>query len=100
MKVKELIEHLQTAHNPDDLVIMARDAEGNNFSPLAGVEVGAYRALTTWYGEGGLRRDQLTQDLIDAGFSEEDVITDGVNACVLWPTWQYGPRQSSGASPQ
>lgn len=37
MKVKDLIEKLQKL-NPNLLVIMARDSEGNNYGPLISVE--------------------------------------------------------------
>ena len=39
MKVAELMEALGSM-NPDDLVIMSRDAEGNGYSDLASVETG------------------------------------------------------------
>lgn len=64
MKIRELIAHLQ-GENPEHIVVMASDAEGNNFSPLCDVSVNRYEAETTWHGE----------------------LTDGkINAFVLWPT--------------
>jgi hypothetical protein len=82
MKVKELKE-LLTKYNDNDLVILAKDSEGNGFSHLDDIEDGKYKAETTWYGEVGLRN--LTNDLIEAGYSEEDVLEDGENAIILWP---------------
>jgi len=60
MTVKELIEQLKK-EDPDRLVIMAKDPEGNGYSPLSDFWSGAYRAETT-----------------------EDVI-DGVPALILTP---------------
>lgn len=40
------------AEYPDDtIVIMSKDAEGNGYSPLAGVYSGHYEADSTWSGE-------------------------------------------------
>jgi hypothetical protein len=37
---------------PDDrLVVLAKDAEGNNFSPLSELEVSSYEAASTWNGD-------------------------------------------------
>jgi hypothetical protein len=82
MKVKELKE-LLNQYDDNDLVIMAKDSEGNGFSPLYEIEDGSYKAETTWYGEVGLR--ELTSELIEAGYSEEDVLENGENAIILWP---------------
>lgn len=82
MTIKQLIEELQKC-DPEREVIMSRDAEGNSYSPLAAMWQGAYRATTTWYGEVGL--EQLTQDDRDAGYNDEDVMTDGVPAVILCP---------------
>ena len=82
MKVRELIEQLQKI-DPDREVIMAGDAEGNNYSPLYSLWEGAYRADTTWSGEVGF--ESLTDEDREAGYSEEDVIEDGVPAVILCP---------------
>ena len=81
MTVKELIEQLKK-EDPDRLVIMAKDPEGNGYSPLSDFWSGAYRAETTWFGEVGL--ESLTDEYRKQGFSEEDVI-DGVPALILTP---------------
>ena len=83
MKVKELIEQLQECA-PDAEVVMAKDGEGNNYSPLAGYWEGMYRAESTWHGDVGLA--ELDEELREAGYSEEDVIEDGVPAVILSPT--------------
>lgn len=49
MTVKELRDLLATL--PDDtLVVMAKDAEGNGFSPCEAAQSAYYRAETTWSG--------------------------------------------------
>jgi len=81
MTVKELIEFL-SRHDPDRIVIMAKDAEGNGYSPLSDGWIGRYRADTTWSGDVGLER--LTPQLKKDGYSQEDVI-DGDPALILCP---------------
>jgi len=71
MIVSELIALLQE-QDPDRLVILQKDAEGNDHSPFADFWVGAYRPATTWHGEAGL--EKLTPYLESHGYSEEDVL--------------------------
>lgn len=82
MKVKELIEILQQ-EDPERLVILSKDAEGNNYSPLADCSTSAYEAECTWSGYIGL--EELTPELIKEGYTEEDVLEDGKPCLVLWP---------------
>lgn len=49
MKVKELIE-LLSEFNPESLVILSKDGEGNSFSPLTDLGDGVYVADSTWSG--------------------------------------------------
>ena len=81
MTVSELIALLKK-EDPERIVIMAKDTEGNGYSPLYGMWSGAYLAETAWYGEAGI--ETLTQTDIDEGYTKEDVI-DGVPAIVLVP---------------
>jgi len=81
MTVKELIEKLQK-EDPDRIVIMSKDSEGNSYSPLSNFWIGAYAPTTTWYGEAGL--EGLTEEDKEAGYGEEDVM-DGEKALILWP---------------
>ena len=84
MNVKELRDAL--AGLPDDMpVILQKDAEGNGYSPLYGVdgENAAYVARTTWDGE--VKRRRLSDEDRAAGFCDEDVSTDGAPCVVLWP---------------
>ena len=50
MNVKDLKRFIEGL--PDDmLVVLAKDAEGNDFSPLADSSVGYYFPATTWHGD-------------------------------------------------
>lgn len=70
MKVKELIEKLQQC-NPDDIVILSKDEEGNEFYVLDKMEKMVYipDRREVHYGE-------LTQDMEKQGYTK---------AVVLWP---------------
>lgn len=81
MKVRELIEQL-SKEDPERIVIMAKDAEGNGYSPLSSFWVGAYRAETTWYGEVGF--EAMTPEIRAKGYGDEDVI-EGEPAVILDP---------------
>lgn len=50
MKVRELLEQLKDV-DPEFEVVMSSDAEGNNYSPLACLDVGHYQPESTWAGE-------------------------------------------------
>jgi len=82
MTVKELIEQLSEM-DPDRIVIVSKDSEGNGYSPLCDVATAVYIAETTWSGEIGL--EELTEEDIQQGYDEEDV-KEGEPAVVLWPT--------------
>lgn len=81
MKVHMLVEMLKEI-GPEREVVMAKDAEGNSYSPLSSMWEGVYRADTTWYGMVGF--GELTQELKDEGYGEDDIV-DGVPALVLCP---------------
>ena len=81
MTVRELITLLEQ-HDPDRIVVMAKDSEGNSYSPFSDAWTGAYLAETTWMGEVGL--EVLTQEDREDGFDESDVL-DGVPALILCP---------------
>lgn len=74
MKVCELIEQLQKL--PQDIeVVMSKDGEGNNFSPLCDYNLGCYRPLSTWSG-----------DWTSEAYFDDDPETYKLNAVCLWPT--------------
>lgn len=78
MKVKELIKVL-VGLDPNLLVVMSRDAEGNGYGVLRGVGVGMN------FEDGEVFFTELTDELIEQGYGEEDVQEGGTPAVVLWP---------------
>jgi hypothetical protein len=70
MKVKDLIELLSNLPGEHE-VILSKDSEGNEFSPLADHGLQMYVSNSTWSGD---------------IYSEEDVEDYRENAVVLWPT--------------
>lgn len=85
MKVKELLELLRGI-DPEREVILQKDAEGNGYSPLVGVDDNAaYIPDTTWSGD--VRRQTLSEADIARGFGEDDLTADpsAVPALVLYP---------------
>lgn len=71
MTVKQLIEKLKK-ENQDALVVVAKDGEGNSFSPLHQAEPATYKAERNWYGY-----------IAEGDPSEKD---GTVAAVVLWPS--------------
>lgn len=85
MTVKELIEQLQK-EDQDRVVIMAKDSEGNGYSPLSSFWTGAYKAEASWSGYVGAESmDDFTEEDLAEGYGEEDVIEDGEPALILTP---------------
>lgn len=82
MNVKKLIKELKKC-DQDRIVILSSDSEGNRFSPVYELCKSAYRDGDSSDGEVGL--EKLTDELKKAGYSKEDVMTDGVPAIVLYP---------------
>lgn len=50
MTVAELRKALES-FDDDRLVVLAKDAEGNSYSPLSDLEAGLYQPHTTWSGD-------------------------------------------------
>lgn len=73
MTVAELIAELQKLP-PNNIVVQAKDGEGNNFSPFSEVTVGLYAAETTWSGEYWTPEDEGDED------------EEAESAVCLWPT--------------
>lgn len=82
MTVAELIEFL-SGLDPNRVVIVSKDSEGNCYSPLSGGYTAAYRPDSRWNGEVGL--EELTEDDKKYGYTEEDIISDGQPCVVLKP---------------
>ena len=78
MKVKQLKEILVDL--PDEMeVVLSKDGEGNNFSPLAECEEGLYDPDSTWSGS------FYSLDILgDDDYSQPG--NEAKAAIVLWPT--------------
>ena len=83
MTVKELIEKLQQ-EDPERIVIISKDSEGNNFSPLSDLSAYAYDPETIRSGDIGI--EKLTDENREQGYTIENIVVDGQKAIVLWPT--------------
>lgn len=80
LKVKDLMVQLAKL-DPDAVVIMQRDPEGNGYAPCSGAEGnGAWDDNEDEYGYASLT-DKLRKD----GFSDDDIVL-GHPAVVIWPT--------------
>jgi 8-oxo-dGTP diphosphatase len=85
-KVGDLLKRLAGV-DPETLVVLASDREGNSFSPLCEAETTnrSYFAETSFSGE--VAYVELTEDLATRGFTDDDVATEAFSpAVVLWPT--------------
>lgn len=69
----------------DDIIIMSKDEEGNNFSPYCDLSRMRYKPHNGWSGEVGHRK--LTKKMLEHGYDETDIIDEkeGINAIVLYP---------------
>jgi len=81
LTVESLIDILRQ-FNPERVVIIAKDPEGNEYSPLSEVTTAAYVPETSWYGVIGL--EELTEDFEGLGYTVEDVV-DGIPCIILDP---------------
>ena len=82
MTVRELIEELKTC-NQDAVVIKSRDEEGNGYEEVT--EISDNRAIPS--ADGYIEEcyfKTLTHDLEKEGFTEEDVLEDGLEVIILW----------------
>ena len=82
MTVSELMTVL-SGFDCDRIVVLAKDSEGNSYSPVHGAWPAAYRAEASWYGTVGL--EVLDEESRAQGYGDEDVITDGQPAVILTP---------------
>lgn len=70
---------------PSDMpVVLAKDGEGNGFSPLVEAEPALYAADTTWSGERYMTDEQRRATGEPDEYSEAP--EDAVPALFLWPT--------------
>lgn len=72
---------------PDDYhVVLAKDEEGNGFSPLAASDPAYYEAETTWHGDASfVVGDAFGLDDKDPEYNNE-LPVESANCVVLWPT--------------
>lgn len=82
MNVRELITKLSQL-DPDALVVMSNDAEGNAFMKMDEICDG-YNFGNESCGRGDIGISELTQELELQGYTEEDFV-EGVNCVVFWP---------------
>lgn len=82
MIVKELIALLLN-ENPNRIIIIQKDSEGNSFSPLSDIYIGKYQPYNTWSGKVGLAN--LTFADMEQGYTIEDVLVNGELAIILTP---------------
>jgi hypothetical protein len=81
MTVSELIDELQKIDKKDRTVMLSMDPEGNKYSPLDDAWLtGAYSPNR---GEVGL--ECLTGKDRENGYTEEDVINDGLLVLIFYP---------------
>jgi hypothetical protein len=82
MNVKELIELLEK-EDPERLVILQGDSEGNSFLPILNIWIGAYKEYSEY--DGDAKVEKLTESMQARDHTIEDVIKDGVPALILAP---------------
>lgn len=80
--VRDLITEL-SQHDLDRVVVLQKDAEGNEFSPFSTAYSGAYVSERSWNGE--MHFEELDDYLRELGFTEDDIRDDGVPALALVP---------------
>lgn len=81
MTKKELIEQL-SQYDDDDIIVLARDSEGNGYSPLWSI---APMTFAPAWGE--VFEREITEEMRKKGYTDEDLYTgdDAQKAVVLWP---------------
>lgn len=80
MIVSDLIELLQNC-DPNAVVILSSDSEGNSYSPLVDCAAGFYNEKNQEFNS----EEDVYEIELDDG--ETDVISRGIEAVVLWPEW-------------
>lgn len=85
MTLNELRKQLDALNVPGHTpVILAKDAEGNGFSPVSNTEVAMYAAETTWYGERYMTEEARQATRRPDEYAEPPEAA--VRAVFLWPT--------------
>lgn len=76
MKAKDLIKILEK--NPESELVVASDAEGNEYAPLGSAWKCVYIAETSYNGIVGYKK--LTKELKECGYTEDDLVPDDVES--------------------
>lgn len=86
MTLDDLRRELDALGLPGDTpVILEKDAEGNGYSPLAGLAEAMYKAETTWSGEAYATNAEVDDPA--SRLTDDDRAPEGaVTAVVFWPT--------------
>lgn len=82
MNVAELIEELQKLP-PDLLVVIQKDPEGNGYYEARGADGNDLCYDDSDY-EGSVGFSKLTEEKIEKGYTEEDLVT-GIPCVVIYP---------------
>lgn len=72
----------------DTPIVLAKDEEGNGFSPLAEAMPGMYEATSTWSGEHYLSDEQRRETAANENADPDDYCEapeSAVEAVFLWP---------------
>jgi hypothetical protein len=75
--VSQLIDVLKQ-HDPDRIVCLSVDSEGNDYASVHSVHTGMFEDGEMWL-------EYLTPELIKQGYSDENVNTEGWKAVFLFP---------------
>jgi hypothetical protein len=78
MNVKELIKELKK-EDPNRVVVCSRDWEGNDYSLLS------HYMEKSFYEDGKTGLEKLTDENREKGYTEDDVLENGVPALILFP---------------
>lgn len=79
MQVKHLVEELQKL-DPELYIVVSSDNEGSTYSFLEGM------AINSRLRDGEIHLAELTPDLVEQGYTEEDVSEEGIDCIVLYPS--------------
>lgn len=77
MTVGELADYL-VGQPRDRLIVLAKDAEGNGYSPLSAAEEAIYVADSTWSGEIYVTPEEVADP--ESDYAEEDGSPEGEDA--------------------
>lgn len=80
MTVSELIDILKDM-DPDAQIIMAKTAEGGEYSPIEDVNTGFWDSKN--------QEVVSDEDFFEAEFEDEDdtIVKKGISSIVFWPEW-------------